>query len=80
MFLAIDRVAKLTYVEFHECAGKMEGAAFLEGLPLSDPHQTHRQTAWLLPTCPRTGMVLADASSVRISSTMSASQTISSIG
>ena len=33
MFLAIDRVAKLTYVEFHECAGKMEGAAFLEGLP-----------------------------------------------
>jgi len=80
MFLAIDRVSKLAYVEFHECAGKMEGVAFLEGLPLSDPHHTHRQTAWLLPTFPRTEMVPADASSVRISSTMSASQTISSIG
>ncbi len=24
MFLAIDRVSKFTYVEFHESAGKME--------------------------------------------------------
>ena len=29
MFLAIDRVSKFTYVEFHENAGKMNGAAFL---------------------------------------------------
>lgn len=27
MFLVIDRVSKFTYVEFHDCAGKMEGAA-----------------------------------------------------
>ncbi len=32
MFLAIDRVSKFTYVEFHECAGKMEGAAFLRAV------------------------------------------------
>lgn len=29
MFLAIDRVSTFTHVEFHDCAGKMEGAAFL---------------------------------------------------
>ena len=29
MFLAIDRVSKFTYVEFHDSAGKMEGSAFL---------------------------------------------------
>ena len=28
MFLAIDRVSKFTYVEFHEKAGKMAGATF----------------------------------------------------
>ena len=43
MFLAIDRVSKFTYVEFHEHAGKMEGAAFLQkrrrGLPLQDPQR-----------------------------------------
>ena len=47
MFLAIDRVSKFTYVEFHDSAGKMEGAAFLRerrgGLPLPDPHRAHRQ-------------------------------------
>lgn len=32
MFLAIDRVSKFTYVEFHDCAGKMEGAAFLKAV------------------------------------------------
>ena len=32
MFPAIDRVSKFTYVEFHEHAGKMEGAAFLSSL------------------------------------------------
>jgi transposase-like protein len=30
MFLAIDRISKFTYVEFHDCAGKMEGSAFLK--------------------------------------------------
>lgn len=32
MFLAIDRVSKFIYVEFHDCAGKMEGAAFLRNV------------------------------------------------
>lgn len=32
MFLAIDRVSKFTYVEFHEKAGKMNGAAFLRNV------------------------------------------------
>ena len=32
MFLAIDRVSKFTYIEFHGCAGKMEGAAFLQNV------------------------------------------------
>ena len=30
MFLAIDRVSKFTYVEFHDSAGKMDGSAFLK--------------------------------------------------
>ena len=29
MYLAIDRVSKFAYVEFHDSAGKMEGSAFL---------------------------------------------------
>ena len=32
MFLAIDRVSKFTYVEFHDSAGKMEGSAFLKAV------------------------------------------------
>ena len=32
MFLAIDRVSKFTYVEFHDSAGKMEGSAFLKNV------------------------------------------------
>jgi hypothetical protein len=32
MFVAIDRVSKFTYVEFHDKAGKMAGAAFLKTL------------------------------------------------
>ena len=32
MFLAIDRVSKFAYVEFHASAGKMEGAAFLRNV------------------------------------------------
>jgi hypothetical protein len=32
MFLAIDRVSKFTYVEFHDSAGKMEGSALLSNL------------------------------------------------
>ena len=41
MFLAIDRVSKFTYVEFHENVGKMDGAAFLRGVVAAFPSQMH---------------------------------------
>lgn len=41
MFLAIDRVSKFTYVEFHDSAGKMEGAAFLRAMIEVFPYQIH---------------------------------------
>jgi hypothetical protein len=50
MFLAIDRVSKFAYVEFHDSAGKMEGSAFLNAVvkvfPLPNPHRAHRRTAF----------------------------------
>ena len=42
MFLAIDRVTKFTYVEFHDSPGKMEGAAFLRGVVQAFPYQIRR--------------------------------------
>ena len=39
MFLAIDRVSKFTYVEFHDHAGKMEGAAFLKNVVAAFPYK-----------------------------------------
>ena len=41
MFLAIDRVSKFTYVEFHEDAGKMSGAAFLRSVVGAFPYRLH---------------------------------------
>src|ERR1700691_1482032 len=41
MFLAIDRVSKFTYVEFHDCAGKMEGSAFLKNVVEAFPYKIH---------------------------------------
>ena len=41
MFLAIDRVSKFTYVEFHEKAGKMAGATFLEAVVEVFPYKIH---------------------------------------
>jgi len=41
MFLAIDRVSKFTYVEFRDCAGKVEGAAFLRNVVEVFPCQVH---------------------------------------
>ena len=47
MFLAIDRVSKFTYVEFHEHANTTTGPAFpaqCRGrLPVPDPHRADRQ-------------------------------------
>ena len=41
MFLAIDRVSKFTYVEFHDDAGKMNGADFLRGVVSAFPYAIH---------------------------------------
>src|SRR5271156_4978758 len=41
MFLAIDRVSKFTYVEFHDSAGKMEGSAFLKAVVEVFPYKIH---------------------------------------
>lgn len=34
-------MSKFTYVEFHDCAGKMEGAAFLRNVVEVFPYQIH---------------------------------------
>ena len=41
MFLAIDRVSKFAYVEFHDSAGKMEGSAFLSNAMEVFPYKIH---------------------------------------
>jgi transposase-like protein len=41
MFLAIDRISKFTYVEFHDSAGMMEGSAFLEAVIKTFPYKIH---------------------------------------
>jgi Integrase core domain len=41
MFLAIDRVSKFTYVEFHDSAGKVEGSAFLKVVVEVFPYKIH---------------------------------------
>src|ERR1700674_3554045 len=41
MFLAIDRVSKFTYVEFHDSAGKVEGSAFLQKVVEAFPYKIH---------------------------------------
>jgi transposase InsO family protein len=41
MFLAIDRVSKFTVVAFHQSAGKMEGAAFLQHVIDTFPYAIH---------------------------------------
>lgn len=42
LFLAIDRVTKFAYVEFHDHAGKMEGAAFLRNVVQAFPYKIHK--------------------------------------
>jgi transposase InsO family protein len=41
MFLAIDRVSKFTVVEFHDCAGKTEAAAFFRNVIAAFPYAIH---------------------------------------
>ncbi len=41
MFLAIDRISKFTYVEFHEQATRMIGAAFLRSVVVVFPYKIH---------------------------------------
>ena len=46
MFLAIDRISKFTYVEFHRQRRKEGGSSFSEKcrgrLPLQNPHRANR--------------------------------------
>jgi hypothetical protein len=75
MFLAIDRVSKFTYVEFHDSAGKMEGSPSSRTPWRSSPIRStpcSPTTAWPLLTCPRTGAAPAAASWDPTSSTESA--------
>ena len=41
LFLAIGRVSKFTYAEFHDNAGKMNGADFLRGVVAAFPYAIH---------------------------------------
>jgi transposase-like protein len=42
MFLAIDRVSKFAYVEFHATAEMATGAAFMRGVVKAFPYQIHK--------------------------------------
>ncbi len=42
MLLAIDPVSKFTYVEFHEQAGKIRGAAFLKNVIAASPYKIRK--------------------------------------
>jgi hypothetical protein len=81
MFLAIDRVSKFAYVEFHDHAGKIEGSAFCamswRPFPIKST-SCSPTTAWPSPTCPRTVTAPPVGSSDRTSSTASVSNTASS--
>ena len=84
MFLAIDRVSKFTYVEFHDNAGKMNGAAFLRecrrGLPLQDPHRADRQRHGLRRSAQEPRRAQQALPRRRTSSIASATRTASSTG
>jgi transposase-like protein len=83
LFLAIDRVSKFTYVEFHDRAGKVEGAAFLSNVIAAFPYKSTRcspTTAWRSPTCRSIAMARPAPSSARISSIAPARNTGSSTG
>jgi hypothetical protein len=75
MFLAIDRVSKFTYVEFHDSAGKREGSAFLSNAVQVFPYKIHTvltDNGMAFADLPRTGTAPAAASWDPISSTESA--------
>ena len=56
MFLAIDRVSKLSYVEFRDDMGKMNGADFLRGVIKAFPYTVHT----VLTVLTDNGMAFAD--------------------
>jgi len=80
MFLAIDRVSKFTYVEFHDRTKMLNGAAFLQSVIGAFPYRIHTvltTTEWRLPTSQRTEAGSL-ASGARTCSIASALQTTSS--
>ena len=83
MFLAIDRVSKFTYVEFHDSAGKKEGAAFLRNVVAAFPYKIHTvltDNGMAFADLPKNCEGPAGVSSVRTSSIASASNIGSSTG
>ena len=59
MFLAIDRVSKLSYVEFRDDMGKMNGADFLRGVIKAFPYTVHTVLT-VLTVLTDNGMAFAD--------------------
>src|SRR5687768_17416227 len=58
MFLAIDRVSKFTYAEFHDRTKMLNGAAFLQSVIEAFPYRIHTvltDNGMPLPTSQRTG-------------------------
>ena len=83
MFLAIDRVSKFTYVEFHDSAGKKEGAAFLGNVVAAFPYKIHTvltDNGMAFADLPKNAKAPAGVSSARTSSIASASNMGSSTG
>jgi len=83
MFLAIDRVSKFTYVEFHENAGKMNGADFLRNVVKAFPYKIHTvltDNGMAFADLPKNRSGASRNISAPISSIVSAPRTVSSTG
>ncbi|MDB5602035.1 MAG: Integrase catalytic region [Xanthobacteraceae bacterium] len=60
MFLAIDRVSKFTYIEFHDHARKMAGSAFLRNVVAAFPYKIDKVLTYngmAFADLPKTGRV-----------------------
>ena len=51
MFLAIDRVSKCAYVEFHDRTKMLNGTAFLQSVIEAFPYRIHTVLTKGAPSC-----------------------------